>query len=59
MTLIKPSLTEDACLTLVRGLVISHLDHVNGILEKLLDVTISKMERVQRAGARLVKNIRR
>ena len=52
--LIRHNLSTETCHTLVRGLVLSHLDYANAILCQLPDVAINKMQRVQNASARLI-----
>jgi hypothetical protein len=52
---IRPYLTEDTCHTLVRGLVISYLDYANATFINLPKCTLKKLERVQRAAARVIK----
>ena len=42
-------LDENVAHTLVLGLVISHLDYVNGILSGLPDIGINKLQKVQNA----------
>ena len=44
-------LDENAAHTLVLGLVISHLDHVHGILSGLPDIDINKLQKVQNTAA--------
>ena len=52
--LIRHNLSTETCHTLVRGLVLSHLDYANAVLCQLPDVAINKMQRVQNASARLI-----
>ena len=54
LKLLWPSLTLWACITLVLGLVISHLDHVNSAFIGLWASDINKMQRVQNAAAKFV-----
>ena len=54
-----PSLTVQACMTLVPGLVISHLDYVNSAFIGLPTSDINKMQRVQNAAAKFVLNLKR
>ena len=56
---LRPSLTVQACMTLVLGLVISHLDYVNSAFIGLPTSDINKMQRVQNAAAKLVLNLNR
>ena len=53
---IRPSLTQDACETLVLGLVVSHLDFSNVLLVGLPECDIRKIQRVQNIAAKLVLN---
>ena len=46
--LIRNSLSKEVCQKLVQALVISHLDSANAILIDLPDVTINKLQRVQK-----------
>jgi hypothetical protein len=55
---IRPFLTEDTCHSLVRGLVLAHLDYANATLAGLPDCTIRKLERVQKAAARVIKGLK-
>ena len=48
-------LTEDACHTLVRGLVLSHLDYCNAVYAGLPNVDLDKLQRVQNMAGKLVK----
>ena len=54
--LIRHLLDVEAAHTLVRGLVLSHLDYVNAILIGLPNITIRKLQLVQDAAARVVIN---
>ena len=57
--LIRQYITKEACHTLVRGLVISHLDYSNAIFCGLPNCTIKKLERVQRIAARLICGVKK
>ena len=59
LKLLQPSLTVQACMTLVLGLVMSHLDYVNSAFIGLPASDINKMQRVQNAAAKLVLNLKR
>jgi hypothetical protein len=50
---IRKYLTQDACHTLVRGLVLSHLDYANAILLGLPECDIKKLQRVQNMAAKV------
>jgi hypothetical protein len=50
---IRKYLTTDACHTLVRGLVISHLDYANSLLLGLPECDIKKLQRVQNIAAKI------
>ena len=52
--LIRRSLTKASCHTLVRGLVLSHLDYANAIVVGLPNISIRKLQKVQNAAARLI-----
>ena len=52
--LIRNSLSKEVCQTIVQSLVISHLDYANAILIDLPDITMKKLQRVQKIAARLV-----
>ena len=54
-----PSLTVQACMTLVLGLVMSHLEYVNSAFIGLPASDINKMQRVQNAAAKFVLNLKR
>ena len=54
---IRHLLTEDACHSLVRGLVLSHLDYCNAIYAGLPNVELDKLQRVQNMAARLVRGV--
>jgi hypothetical protein len=53
---IRKHLSIGACHTLVKGIVISHLDYGNSILINLPDCEIKKMQRVQNMAAKLILN---
>ena len=53
---IRNVLTDDACKTLIRALVLSHLDYANVILIGIPEVDIKKMQIVQNMVAKLVLN---
>ena len=53
---IRHILTEEACKTLVMGLVISHLDYANTILVGLPETDIHKLQWVQNMAAKLILN---
>ena len=53
---ICPFLTTEACHTVVRGIVCSHLGHANGTFAGLPDCEISKLQRVQNIAAKFVLN---
>ena len=57
--LIRQYITKEACHTLVRGLVISHLDYSNAIFCGLPNCTIKKLECVQRIAARLIWGVKK
>ena len=59
LKLLHPSLTVQACITLVLGLVMSHLDYVNFAFIGLPASNINKMQRVQKAPAKFVLNLKR
>ena len=52
---IRHLLTEEACHTLVRGLILSHLDYCNAVYACLPNVDLDKLQRVQNMAAKLVK----
>ena len=52
-----PFLTTEACHTVVRGIVCSHLDYANTIFAGFPDCEISKLQRVQNIAAKFVLNI--
>ena len=56
---IKPLLTEDITQVLVLGLVISHIDYCNWLFVGLPEIDISKLQRIQNVGAKLVLNKQR
>lgn len=49
-------LTQDACATLVLGLVISHLDYCNAVFIGIPKCDLKRLQRVQNVAARLVLN---
>ena len=53
---IHPFLTTEACHTVVRGKVCSHLGYVNAIFADLPECEISKLQRVQNIAAKFVLN---
>ena len=53
---IHPFLTTEACHTVVRRIVCSHLDYANAIFAGLPDCEISKLQRVQNIAARFALN---
>ena len=53
---LRPILTEDTTQALVLGLVISHIDYCNSLFAGLPEIDISKLQRIQNAGAKLVLN---
>ena len=53
---IHPYLTSEACHTVVRGIVSSHLDYANAVFTGLPDCKISKFQRVQNIAAKFVLN---
>ena len=53
---ICPFLTTEACHTVVRGIVCSHLDYANAIFAGLPDHEISNLQRVQNIAAKFVLN---
>ena len=55
---LQPSLTVQACITLVLGLVMSHLDYVNSAFIGLPASDINKMQKVQNAAAKFVLNLK-
>ena len=56
---LQPSLTVQACMTLVLGLVMSYLDYVNSAFIGLPASDINKMQRMQNAAAKFVLNLKR
>ena len=56
---LQPSLTVKACIILVLGLVMAHLDYVNSAFISLPASDINKMQRVQNAAAKFELNLRR
>lgn len=54
---VRHLLHEDACHTLVRGLVLSHLDYCNAIYAGLPNVELDKLQRVQNMAAKLVTGV--
>ena len=59
LKLLQPSLTAQAYMRLVLGLVMSHLDYVKSAFIGLPASDINKMKRVQNAAAKLVLNLKR
>ena len=53
---IHPFLSTDACNTVVRGTVYSHLDYTNAIFASLPECEISKLQRVQNITAKFLLN---
>ena len=53
---LRPLLTEDITQVLVIGLVISHIDYCNLLFVGLPETGISKLQRIQNVGAKLVLN---
>ena len=53
---LRPILTEDTTQALVLGLVISHIDYCNSLFAGLPETDISKLQRIQNVGAKLVLN---
>ena len=53
---LRPLLTEDITQVLVLGLVISHIDYCNSLFVGLPETDISKLQRIQNVGAKLVLN---
>ena len=51
-----PLLTEDITQVLVLGLVISHIDYCNSLFVGLPEIDISKLQRIQNVGPKLVLN---
>ena len=47
-------LSEDACRTIIQSLVISRLDYCNVLLNGLLKIIISKLQRVQNTAAHII-----
>ena len=56
---IRKSLTRDACVILMLGLVMSHLDFANALYAGLPDVSIKKLQRIQNIAAKVVLNKRK
>ena len=56
---LRPSLTVQVCITLILGLVMSHLDYVKSPSISLPALEINKMQRVQNAAAKFVLNLKR
>ena len=56
---IRHLLTEDAFHTLVRCLVLLHLDYCNAVYAGRLNTDIDKLQRVQNSAGKLVKNCER
>ena len=55
---LHPSLTVQTCITLILGLVMSHLDYVNSAFISLPALDIDKMQRVPNAAAKFVLNLK-
>ena len=53
---LRPLLTEDITRVLELGLVISHIDYCNSLFVGLPETDISKLQRIQNVGAKLVLN---
>ena len=53
---LRPLLTEDITQVLVLGLVILHIDYCNSLFVGLPETDISKLQRIQNVGAKLVVN---
>ena len=53
---LRPLLTEDITQVLVLGLVILHIDYCNSLFVGLPETDISKLQRIQNVGAKLVLN---
>ena len=53
---LRPLLTEDVTQVLVLGLVILHIDYCNSLFVGLPETDISKLQRIQNVGAKLVFN---
>ena len=51
---IRPFLTEEACHTIVHGLVISHLDYANSLYQGLPDCSVKRFQRVQNMAAKII-----
>ena len=51
---IRSSITDDACKTLVHGLVTARLDYANALLYGLPQTTLHRLQHVQNCAARLV-----
>ena len=51
---IRHMLSTDACVTLILGLILSHLDYANAYLTALPNIILHKMQRVQNMTAKLV-----
>ena len=51
---LRPILTEDTTQALVLGLVNSHIDYCNSLFVGLPETDISKLQRIQNVGAKLV-----
>ena len=54
---IHPYITTEAYKTLVQVLVISRLDYVNALLYGVFRTLVSRLQRIQKSAARLVKHI--
>lgn len=56
---IRKSLTREACVVLMLGLVISHLDFANALFACLPDVALNQLQRIQNIAAKIVLNKRK
>ena len=56
---IRKYIDINSCRTLVKGLVISHLDYCNSLFMGLPENEISRLQRVQNAAARLIFNLKK
>ena len=54
---VRKYLTEDACKTIMSGLVLSHIDYANALFTGLPKCDIDKLQRVQNFAARIVKGL--
>ena len=53
---LRPLLTDDITQVIVLGLVIFHIDYCNSLFVGLPETDISKLQRIQNVGAKLVLN---